>query len=219
MVCGGIIAPGNREQKGLPMIELRHIEVTRSAWKLGGTNRRSQSHFGNAVPLFGELSLDNVFQSGDPVPFSDSTCLELELAVKIPKRNFDSLEFALCFEIPQKRIGSEETEFEKILSDRCGAHALVVQEKFHMCERDLRESRFHLKRNSSLLETTTLGNLVSSPREILFSFLSTTKRLGVTTRPGDIVALGGLGECYPVAQGHEYQASNPILGELNAVFT
>ena len=194
--------------------------MRRSAWKLGGTNFRSQKKFGNQVPLFGSIPSESVYASGELIPFSSNTCIELELAVLVPDRNKDELQYALCFEIPQERSLSKIANLNEILLDRCGAHMLVIQNDFQFCDQsDLMATVFKTKKNSVEIQSNSLENLIYSPKELLDDFLIAANQYGVNPLPGEIVALGGLGECFPVSPGEIYEARNNILGELKAVFS
>lgn len=187
----------------------------KSAWKLGGTNQRSKKQFGNSFPLFGSIPMKDVFFSGQSLPYSTNTCIELEVAIKIPKIETDDLEFALCFELPQKRIFTDQFDLEEVLLDRCGANAIVVQECFQICDTDeLQQSIFKMIKDSFEIEANTMKNLTSPPSKLLIDFLAAASVQGASPLPGEIVAIGGLGQCFPVSSGESYIAENEILGHL-----
>lgn len=189
------------------------------AWKLGGTNFRSQTHFRNQEPLFGSIPLESVFSSGDRMPFSPNTCIELEIAAVIPGQDLDELKYGLCFEIPQQRLSSDQIDVEKVLMDRCGANALVVQDVFTACDpADLQRSFFTTEKNDQILDINSMAGLVAEPKELLASFINAASRFGVTPLAGEVVALGGLGKCFPISPGEKYRAKNVVLGELEVTF-
>ena len=187
----------------------------RTAWKLGGTNLRSQMQFGNELPLFGAIPISAVYESGGRLACTPNTCIELELAVKIPHDTSDGIQYALCFELPQKRLFGSQVDLEEIILDGCGANAIVVQEHFQTVESwGLDNSSFCLTRDSKRLEVNTLENLIAKPLELLFDFLKAAAIQGVNPMPGEIVALGGLGRCFPISPNERYFAQNEVLGSL-----
>lgn len=190
-----------------------------SAWKLGGTNFRSQKQFGNTFPLFGAIPMKSVHFSGECIEISPNTCIELEIAARIPHNDGDSLEFALCFELPQKRFFTDVFDLNEVLLDGCGAHKIVVQESFQKCEvAELQQSIFKMSKASIEMEVNTMENLTAEPSQLLIDFLAAASVHGANPIPGEIVAIGGLGECFPASSGETYTAENEILGALEVTF-
>lgn len=187
----------------------------KSAWKLGGTNYRSQKQFGNSFPLFGAIPMKSVYLSGESIPFSSNTCIELEVAVRVPQNDKDTLEFALCFELPQNRFLTAEFDLEEVLLDGCGANVIVVQERFQRCDvSELQQSIFKMSKGSLEIEANTMENLTAEPSHLLIDFLSVASVYGARPLPGEIVAIGGLGRCFPTSSGDSYVAENEFLGHL-----
>lgn len=159
--------------------------------------------------------MKNVYSSGQTVQHYANSCIELEVAVKIPKSETDDLEYALCFELPQKRLLTDQFDLEEVLLDGCGAHSIVVQQCFQRSDTDdLQQSLFKMTKNSVELEASTMENLIASPYQLLFDFLIAARTHGASPAAGEIVAIGGLGQCFPVSSGESYIAENGILGHL-----
>lgn len=199
----------------------RHREIgSKGAWKLGGTNWKSKATFRNESPLFGFIPSNSVYMSGSQVPFSLNTCIELELAVRVPKNQHDELQYALCFEIPQMRLGQSAPGIEDVLADRCGAHNLVIQDRFQYCNLEqLSNSTFNVHAGGSQLELKGLGNLIASPREIMDEFLRFAATRNILPIAGQPVAIGGLGDSFTVYQGQYYASENQLLGTVEVVFS
>ena len=199
----------------------RHKEIgSKGAWKLGGTNWKSKATFQNETPLFGFIPSKSVYISGSQIPFSLNTCIELELAVRVPKDQHDELQYALCFEIPQMRLGQTAAGIEDVLADGCGAHSLVIQDRFQYCSlKELANSTFQVFAGGAQLELKGLDNLIASPREIMDEFLRFAATRNIFPIAGQPVAIGGLGDSITVHQGQHYASQNQLLGTVEVVFS
>jgi 2-keto-4-pentenoate hydratase len=183
-----------------------------AAWKLGGVNEWSQKVFDNARPFFGPLSPVEVHVGSESVPIGHlvSPLAEPEVAVQLGTPDNDSgrlslAALGLAVEIPASVLpdGPKALLCGQI-SDRAGAGALwirpVEQADTGLINDEIEVSfRLNHQNADQCSSTQVLGGIIT----VLNSFFDQAEAYGITLKPGQWIATGGLVPAKPVVPGDE----------------
>lgn len=175
-----------------------------AGWKLGGTNHGSRKAFGVSAAYYGAIERTEIFAQPEQAPGFPMAELkgEAEIALRLSadERGYDA--WCVALEMPSSPVANLlEAGVAALVADRCAAGALILGQMHDGALPDLSAARLGFTADDAQLDNAGLDNLTDTPEAILQEFLALARSHGMTPKPGDWVATGGITACCPLREG------------------
>lgn len=206
-----------------------------AAWKLGGTNQASSSHFKAEHLFYGPLKRQQVFSCSENPTDTHARLAELEITFRL-NRHIDTFLFGNhpttdassvidsvmpSVELPYSTHDLSAITLPELIIDNCAAGALIIGHEIEWDDRltVLFSGAVALLHNK---ESVTEGNyqtLLKSPLNLLTDFLELAKKHNLPLKEGQLVATGGISPCVEIDSKKKYEVNFNQLGTFGFSLT
>lgn len=183
-----------------------------TAWKAGGTNKKTQEYFAVTQAYFGPIPSQFVC-TGENIELDSRTihsplkgeaevCFCLNEMVQVLNSQSTKQEILssigsvhLCLELPWTQFSQPSSGLDYLIADMCGANALLLGPGMPFSQWSESSDRFILSTKGNVLTDGNVLDSIIKPLDCYFEFITFCLRYGITLRSDMYIATGGVTAC------------------------
>ena len=202
-----------------------------AAWKLGGTNIASSSHFNSEHLFYGPLKSHHVFSYRHKEINIAARFAELEITFRLNENVVTDLfrdnpiSSACDFissvmpsvELPYSKHDLSKITLPELIKDNCAAGALIIGDEVKWDNSLIEQFDGYIKllENNTSVTEGLYRNLLKPPVDLLADFLKLAKKHNLPLKEGQLVATGGISPCVEVNAKKKYSVDFGQCGSFS----